>query len=176
MTFQNADTKDFFDIRQFYWDISDDIQKNNHENKNLGWEKGVYPSDKFIKNSLAAGELYTLTENGVLCACVILNSEYNDGYNGCAWSMDCTPDEILVPHALAVNPKLQGKGIGKTVVKNILNIAKAENKKTVRLDVLSSCKAAERLYLGCGFRFVEAKEIYYEDTGLTEYKMFELIL
>lgn len=136
----------------------------------------MYPSDEFIKSSLAAEQLYTLTENGVLCACVILNSEYNEGYDGCAWSIDCGRDEILVPHALAVNPEFQGKGIGKTVVKNILNIAKAENKKTVRLDVLSSCKSAERLYLRCGFRFVEAKEIYYEDTGLTEYKMFELIL
>lgn len=32
--------------------------------------------------------------------------------------------EVLTPHALAVNPKLQGKGIGKVVVENIRNIAR----------------------------------------------------
>lgn len=69
-----------------------------------------------------------------------------------------------------------GKGIGKIVVENILKLARAEHKKAVRLDVLGACKAAERLYTSCGFRFVEAKEMFYEDTGWTEYKMFELNL
>ena len=55
-----------------------------------------------------------------------------------------------------------------------MNIARAGHKKAVRLDVLSACKPAEWLYTSCGFRFVEAKEMYYEDTGWTEYKMFEL--
>lgn len=69
-----------------------------------------------------------------------------------------------------------GKGIGKIVVENILNIVRAEHKKAVWLDVLGACKAAERLYVSCGFRFVEAKEMFYADTGWTEYKMFELNL
>ena len=67
-----------------------------------------------------------------------------------------------------------GKGIGKIVVENILNIARATHKKAVRLDVLGACKAAERLYTSSGFWFVEVKEMFYEDTGWTEYKMFEL--
>lgn len=71
---------------------------------------------------------------------------------------------------------MQGKGIGKIVVKNILDIAKSENKKAVRLDVLGACKAAEQLYTHCGFQFVTAKNMFYEDTGLTEYKMFEFNL
>ena len=115
-------------------------------------------------------------ENGDLYACVILNSECNEGYNGCSWSIDCDFSEILIPHALAVNPELQGKGIGKIVVRNILDIAKSEHKKAIRLDVLGACKSAEHLYMSCGFHFVEAKNMYYEDTRWTEYKMFELNL
>ena len=88
-----------------------------------------------------------------------------------------TGEKFMAEHnALAVNPELQGKGIGKIVVESILNIAKAEQKKAVRLDVPGACKDAERLYTSCGFKFVEAKEIFYEDTGWTEYKMFELNL
>ncbi len=66
----------------------------------------------------------------------------------------CDPNEVLTPYALAVDPKLQGKGIGKIVVENIVNIARAEHKKAVRLDVLSACKSAERLYTSCGFRIM----------------------
>ena len=71
---------------------------------------------------------------------------------------------------------MQGKGIGKVVVENIVYLARTEHKKAVRLDVLGACKSAERLYISCGFKFVEAKEMYYEDTGWTEFKMFELNL
>ncbi len=95
---------------------------------------------------------------------------------GCPWSIACAPDEVLIPHALAVNPKLQGNGVGRLVVEKIVALAKARHKKAVRLDVLSACKAAERLYTRCGFQFVEAKDMFYEDTGWTEYKMFELNL
>ena len=176
MTFQKASESDFHMIQRFYWDVIDNIHRNNVNNENLGWEKGVYPSDDFIQSSLIKSELYILTEKDTLLACVILNSEHNEGYNNCAWSIVCDSGEVLTPHALAVNPKLQGKGIGKIVVKNILNIAREEHKKAVRLDVLGACKSAEHLYISCGFRFVEAKEMYYEDTGWTEYKMFELNL
>ena len=171
--FTKADINEFERIQRFYWNVIDDIHQNNVNNENLGWERGVYPSDEFLRSSLQKGELYILAENDTLLACVILNSEWNEGYNGCPWSISCTSDEILVPHALAVNPSFQGKGIGKMVVRNIINLARAEHKKAVRLDVLSACKAAERLYVSCGFQFVEAKEMFYEDTGWTEYKMFK---
>ena len=39
-----------------------------------------------------------------------------------------------------------------------------------------SGRAAERLYAGCGFQFVEAKQMFYENTRWTEYKMYELNL
>lgn len=176
MKFQKASKADFPIIQKFYWNVIDDIHRNNVNNENLGWEKGVYPSDNFLQSSLRKGELYTLTEKDILYACVILNSEHNEGYDHCTWSIACDSSEVLTPHALAVNPEFQGKGIGKIVVKHILNIARTEHKKAVRLDVLGACKAAEHLYTSCGFQFVEAKEMFYEDTGWTEYKMFELNL
>ncbi len=176
MLFQKSSEADFANIQKFYWDVIDAIHKNNKANENLGWEKGIYPSDGFLHKSLSAGELYTLTDGDTLCACVILNSACNEGYNGCPWSIHCDPGEVLIPHALAVSPKLQGRGMGKIVVENILELAKSEHKKAVRLDVLGACKAAERLYTRCGFQFVEAKDMFYEDTGWTEYKMFELNL
>ena len=165
MKFQKASETDFHIIQKFYWDVIDNIHRNNVNNENLGWEKGIYPSDKFIQSSLIKGELYTLTEKDTLYACVILNSEHNKGYDNCTWGIICDSGEVLTPHALAVNPKLQRKGVGKLVVENILNIARTEHKKAVRLDVLSACKAAEHLYTRCGFHFVETKKCFMKIQG-----------
>lgn len=173
MVFRKAVVTDFPVIQNFYWDVIDSIHKNNVNHENLGWEKGVYPSDSFLSGSIQSGTLYMLTDGCTLCACVILNNSCNEGYNGCPWSITCELDEVLIPHALAVNPGLQGKGIGKIVVKHIIDAARMEHKRAVRLDVLGACKAAERLYTSCGFQFVAVKEMFYEDTGWTVYKMFE---
>lgn len=50
------------------------------------------------------------------------------------------------------------------------NIGLTDMEKAVRLDILGTNTAAERLYTRCGFRFVQAKQMYYDDTGWTEYK------
>lgn len=44
------------------------------QNDTIGWKKGVYPADDFLRESLERGELYLLTEDGALAASVILNS------------------------------------------------------------------------------------------------------
>ena len=72
----------------------DEIHRNNVNHENLGWEKGVYPSDNFVQSSLAKGELYVLTEKDALCACVILNSEHNEGYDSCTWGIVCDPNVL----------------------------------------------------------------------------------
>lgn len=43
----------------------------------------------------------------------------------------------------------------------------------MRLDILGTNAGAERLYTGMGFRFVQARTLFYEDTGWTEYRLFE---
>ena len=52
-----------------------------------------------------------MTEKDTLYACVILNSEHNEGYDDCTWGITCDPGEVLTPHALAVHPTMQGKGV-----------------------------------------------------------------
>ena len=173
MLFKKVNLEDFYRIRQFYWDLIDEMSDQNDK---IGWKKGIYPTDSFLQESLDRGELFVLEEGGGLCASVILNSACNEGYAGVTWSIECGENEILVPHALAVSPSGQGKGIGRYFMGEILKLAKAEKKKAVRLDILGTNTAAERLYKGCGFHFVQAKDMFYEDTGWTEYKMYERVL
>lgn len=171
MIFQKAAPADFARIRDFYWRLIDAMEQST-----IGWKKGIYPTDEFLRESLSRGELYTLSDGETLCGCVILNSECNEGYAGVPWTRELAPDEVLIPHALAVDPAMHGRGCGKALVREMLNLARSEGKKAVRLDILSGNDAAERLYTRAGFQFVQAKPMFYEDTGWTEYKMFELNL
>lgn len=170
LIFQKSNNSEFTLIKDFYWNLIDSMSEQNDK---IGWKKGIYPTDCFLQDSLSNGELFTLKKNGQLYGCVILNSNCNEGYTNVTWSLDCKAEEILIPHTLAVSPKQQGNGIGKKLVEEILKYAKSEHKKAVRLDILGTNIAAERLYTKCGFRFVQAKTMFYEDTGWTEYKMFE---
>ena len=171
MLFQQAGAGEFAAVREFYWEL---ISQMKDQNDKIGWKKGIYPSDEFLRESLARGELYTLKDGGRLCGCVILNGSCNAGCEGVPWSIPCGEGEALIPHALAVSPELHGKGVGTRLVREAADLARARGKKAVRLDILGTNTAAERLYTKCGFRFVQAKTMFYEDTGWTEYKMFEL--
>ena len=73
--------------------------------------------------------MYWKKGGGGLCASVILNSACNEGYAGVTWIIECGENEILVPHALAVSPSRQGKGIGRYFMEEILKLAKTEKKK-----------------------------------------------
>ena len=170
MEFQKAAAGDFLRVRQFYWDLIDAMAD---QNDTIGWKKGVYPADDFLRESLERGELYLLTEDGALAASVILNSACNPGYDGATWTVDCAPEEVLLPHALAVDPSLQGRGLGRRLVRELFALARSQGKKGVRLDILGTNAGAERLYTGMGFRFVQARTLFYEDTGWTEYRLFE---
>lgn len=173
MLFQAAKITEFERIRDFYWNLIDRIYD---QNDTIGWKKGIYPADSFLWDSLSKGQLYTLKDGETLCACVILNHSCNEGYDGVPWRINCQAHEVLIPHALAVSPALQGCGLGKLVINEVLHQARRENKKAVRLDVLGTNQTAERLYRSVGFEFVQAKMMFYEDTGWTEYKMFEFRL
>ena len=170
MVFQKANPNEFDRIRAFYWALIDAMAADNDK---IGWKKGIYPTDDFLRDSLEKGTLYALTHQQQLAACVIVNSDTNEGYASVPWRVDCVDNDVLIPHALAVSPALQGQGIGREVVAQVQALARRAGKRAVRLDILGTNAAAERLYTGMGFRFVQAKPMFYEDTGWTEYKLYE---
>ena len=170
MQFGQAKPEEFDAVRGFYWAMIDAMQDQFDK---IGWKKGVYPTDEFLRESLQRGELYTLRDGDALCACVILSSRCNDGYAGTPWRVQCRDKDVLIPHALAVAPERQGQGVGRAPMAEILALARRTHKKAMRLDILGTNTAAERLYTRCGFRFVQAKPMFYPDTGWTEYWLYE---
>lgn len=163
----------FESIRDFYWSAIDAM---TDQSETVGWKKGIYPSDQFLRTSIENGEMYALVRDGVLVASVILNHSWNEGYEGIDWGMACDSKDVIVPHALLVAPSCQKQGVGRSLVQEIIDFARKKGVKTIRLDLLPRNVAAKRLYEGIGFSFVQAKTMYYEDTGWTEFHMYEMIL
>ena len=79
-------------------------------------------------------------------------------------------------HALGVHPHYAGHGYAKELVGFAIKYAKENKQKSIRLDVLKGNVPAEKLYSRMGFKYLCTLPMYYEDTGLTDYEIYELSL
>ena len=58
----------------------------------------------------------------------------------------------------------------------LIALAKTTGITVLRLDVVKGNLPAEKLYQAHGFRFVEEREVYYEDTGNITVRLYELVI
>lgn len=114
--------------------------------------------------------------DGQIASCMVVKHDYNDGYKGIQWSVEATDSELFVIHALGVHPLFAGKGIAKQRVRQVIKIAQENSVKTIRLDVLGGNIPAEKAYIKMGFIHLDTIQMFYEDTGWTDYKLFEFIV
>ncbi len=173
MEIRRAAPEEFAAVRGFYHSLIDAVQNRAHT---VGWQKDVYPAPAFLQASLAAGELYLALEGGRIAGAMVLNHENNESYPGDVWQIAATPAEILVIHALGVHPDFERRGYGRALVGRAAELARASGSKALRLDVLAGNTAAERLYERCGFCRRITLPMYYEDTGWTDFILYELVL
>lgn len=173
MNIRIADKTEFYAVRAFYHKVIDLMQDAQYK---PAWEKGVYPSDAYLRESLENGELWVCEYDGGYAAAMVVNHKCNAEYKSVRWSVDAKEDEVMIVHALCVLPTLQGNGFAGALVRKAQEIAVNTYQKTVRLDVLEGNLPAERLYLKHGFRYVDTIQLFYEDTGWTDFRMFEYLI
>lgn len=173
LQFRAADSRDYKNVRAFYDVLIDAMADAEYK---PGWEKDIYPTQAFLIGSIEKGELYLGEMDGQLVSCMVVNHEYNDGYREIHWSVEAEDAELLVIHALGVSPAVSGKGIAKQMVQQVLRMAREGSVKTIRLDVLEGNLPAEKAYTGMGFQYLDTIQMFYEDTGWTNYQLFELVL
>ena len=170
MQLYKAVNGDFDKIRALYWDIID--QMRDAEYKPM-WEKGVYPSDDALVSAINAGTLYYAMENGELIAAMVVNHNCSKEYELVHWEVEAQPEEVSVIHMLGVLPDFHGKGVARFMVESAQRIARENNQKVMRLDVLEGNLPAEKLYVKYGFKYLETLKLFYEDTGWANFKMYE---
>lgn len=170
MEIRLAKPNEFDAIMAFYYQMTDDLEDVSG---GPGWEKDVYPSPESIQAAIAAKTLYIGLDEDELVTAMILNHEYTEGYEQGNWKTEAKPEELLFVHALGVAFSHQGKGLAKQLVDFMIEYAETLELKAIRLDVLWNNESAKQLYLTKGFDHIGTIELFYEDTGLTDYDLYE---
>lgn len=164
---------DYENIRNLYYDITDALENAKYS---PGWERDIYPTQEFLIDSIKKQELYLGEIDGKIVTSMVVNHEYNEGYKEVKWSVDAMDSELLVIHALGVLPDYSGRGIAKQMVLAVIKMARQNHMKTVRLDVLEGNLPAEKAYTKIGFQYLDTIQMFYEDTGWTNYMAYEYII
>lgn len=167
---RQAQKAEYVRVRRFYHTLIDQM---SHMQYKPGWEKDVYPSNEYLLDSLCSGALYLGEWEGDPAAAMIVNRQSNEGYQKAAWGVDAAEGEATVIHALGVLPGYSGRGFAKAMVRHAMELAAAQRQKALRLDVLAGNLPAEKLYAGLGFQYRDTVTMFYEDTGWTEFLLFE---
>ena len=169
MIIKKACYEQYFAVRAFYHAVIDGLPASGC----AGWKKDIYPAPNYLQESIRRGELYIGMEDDNIIAAMILNHDCNEGYQNFQWPTQAKPDEITVIHALGVHPLHTGKGHAKELVKFAVETARSECQKVIRLDVLKGNVPAEKLYIGLGFQHLHTLQMFYEDTGWSDFKLYE---
>ncbi len=172
LVIRQATAGDYEAVVDFYYDIIDHQDEREFGAK---WTKDVYPSRGDIRTDIDNGNMYIGTVDGRI-ACAMAVTGNDEIYNDVIWPTEASEDEVSVVHLLAVHNDYAGLGFAKQLVNYAKDLSRTLGRKVIRLDVLKGNLPAEKLYLKCGFRFVSEQKIYYEDTGLADFRMFELTL
>lgn len=170
---RQAAPEEYGSVRDFYYTLIDAMP---HMEYTPGWKRDIYPTQEFLIQSIQRGELYIGESDGQITACMVVNHEYNDGYKQARWSVDAKDSELLVIHALGVHPACSGRGLAKQMVQSVMEMARETKIKTIRLDVLDGNLPAEKAYTKLGFVYLDTLRMFYEDTGWTDYRLFEYIV
>ena len=170
---RTAEKTDYQTVRDFYYSLTDAMEDAEFK---PGWEKDIYPSQEFLLHSIEKGELYLGMEDGKPATCMVINHEYNESYRQICWPVQIPDSKLLVIHALGVHPDFSHRGFAGEMVRWAIRLAHKQQIQAIRLDVLSGNLPAEKVYTRLGFQYRGTIRMYYEDTGWTDYRIFELLL
>ena len=173
MNLVQAKASDFEKAREFYHSLIDEMKQAGNI---ITWVKDVYPSPEFLRATAEKGELYFGMEGDEVAAAMVLNHDANEAYRQTQWPTPASEDEVMVIHALGVHPRFGGKSLGARMVEEAIAIARESGIKAIRLDVLEGNEPARRIYLACGFESITSVQMFYENTGLANFELFELAL
>lgn len=163
-------------VIRFYYDLIEAMESISEKDGKPGWQKGIYPSESFICESIERHTLWIGMKGGRIAAAMVLNQDCADAYGRVKWQVEAEPGEMAVIHAFGVAASCQRQGVARDMLSHIIRLCGQENRKAIRLDVLRRNYPAIRLYEAAGFVRVDMVKLFYEDTGLTEFYLYEYVL
>lgn len=112
--------------------------------KNIFQWSEKYPSRNIFKDDVERNVLYVFKDKSYIIGCVALCSNKDLEYKDVKWLTE--DNKNLYVHRLAVDPKFQKKGVGKSLMDFAENYAKTKGFKSIRLDTFSQNKRNNKFY------------------------------
>ena len=112
--------------------------------KNIFQWSEKYPSRDVFKNDIESNVLYVFKDNSKIIGCVALCSNKDIEYKNVKWLTE--DNKNLYIHRLAVDPKFQKKGVGKSLMDFAEKYAKENHFNSIRLDTFSQNKRNNKFY------------------------------
>lgn len=131
---------------------------HNEEERGLaviGWIRNIYPTRKTAEDGLARGDLFVLEDEGIIAAAAVINQIQVEEYRYAAWKHSAKDAEVMILHALAVDPYQKSKGYGKAFVAFYENYARQHNCDTLRMDTNARNTRARSLYQKLGYEEID---------------------
>lgn len=170
MIIKRAEPNQYDAVREFYHSVIDGLADMEY---GAGWKKDIYPEPNYLKTSINKGELYIGLKEDKIIGAMVFNQDCNESYKEFQWPTQAEVHQVMVIHALGILPQYGGKGYGKKMVQFAIETAKKAQQRVLRLDVLKGNLPAEKLYLSMGFVYLHTLPMFYEDTGWTDYQLYE---
>jgi ribosomal protein S18 acetylase RimI-like enzyme len=140
------------------------------------WHFGIYPAPEELSAHIENGEAYLCMIGSEIAAACVLHTGEDPVYQDVAWPTAVPKDAVGTVHLFAVHPTFRRKGCSDAMLDWLIALAKTTGITILRLDVVKGNLPAEKLYQAHGFRFVEEREVYYEDTGYLAVRLYELVI
>jgi ribosomal protein S18 acetylase RimI-like enzyme len=152
------------------------IAKTADLNQFARWQWNLHPSEEMIEEYMRTGAMYLFMDGGKTAGAMAVTMAQGSDYHGVAWAVPAADDETAVIHILGVAPEYQGRGIGKQMIDQAMELARASGKKALRLDTLASNTPAQHLYQEKGFTYRGKRNLYAGNTGWTDFFFYEYAL
>ena len=149
------------------------IENTPEIEKYARWVYGKHPTDEALRSFIENGEMYLLADGGTVAGMVAIVMHQGTDYEDIPWTEKLENDQVATLHLLAVCPEYRGRTLGNTILELAGELAKQQGKRAIRLDVLESNHPAQHLYEKNGFIFRGKEHWYAENTGWTDFLLYE---
>ncbi|MFM9825748.1 GNAT family N-acetyltransferase [Flavobacterium sp.] len=146
-TFRKAKITDVSEI----WVILQQAIKRRKNEGSDQWQDG-YPNLEVVKNDIKNSYGYVLTEaKTIIGYCAILINDEPEYLNiEGKW---LTNADFVIVHRIAISESHIGKGLSKTIIENIEDLARNINIHSIKVDTNYDNFAMMKIFDKCGFSF-----------------------
>ncbi|MCQ2439566.1 MAG: GNAT family N-acetyltransferase [Oscillospiraceae bacterium] len=168
-----AQQSDFPRLAAFYRHV---IDRSETMAEYCRWVYGLHPSDEKLQTHIRNGCMYFAEEDGAILAAAAVTPFQEEDFHGFPWGVEAADDQVAVVHLLCTDPLRPKTGLAQALLRQILAMARLQQKLAVRLDALVSNTPAHRLYEKLGFLRRGEASWYTSNAGQTDFYLYEYIL